>query len=98
MPLYVDPLSGPRGLGVPLTPNSHKELALKELDHLFAYQLLQEMRKSVPKDGLLSGGHEQRLFEDMLDDALAKSVADSGQLGIARQIEQQLDVPQASRP
>ncbi|HOZ46175.1 MAG TPA: rod-binding protein [Candidatus Hydrogenedentes bacterium] len=66
--------------------------ALKELERFFLFSLLREMRKSVPQDGLFQGGAEREIYEEMLDDAWSGAMADSGQIGIARSIEEQMRV------
>lgn len=71
-------------------PEARREQVLQEFEHLFLYQLLQEMRKSVPKTGLLRSSPAQTFFEEQLDDFFAGKMAESGQLGIARQIDSQL--------
>ena len=66
--------------------------ALREFEHVFLYTLLGEMRKTIDEGGLfeLSGG--MAMFEDMMDDAIAQQMAQSGQMGIAKAIEEQLRV------
>ena len=98
--LYVTPLElvGPaRGLAQ-AGGAARERVALEELEHYFLFMLLQEMRKSIPSDGLLDGGQGRKIFEEMLDDALSKEMARSGQLGVAKQIEQQLHLDGATRP
>ncbi len=90
--LYVNPianLDAYRDAGLP-DNLVRRKAALQELERLFAFSLVQEMRKSVPEDGLLGHPAQRRLFDEMLDDALAGAMAKSGQLGLARQIESQL--------
>ncbi|HEO70396.1 MAG TPA: hypothetical protein ENN80_03975 [Candidatus Hydrogenedentes bacterium] len=102
--LYVNPIA----LG-PLAPGSESGVgestspkrALEELEHLFLFTLLREMRRTVPKGGVLNGGREQEFFDEMLDDALSGAMAESGQLGLAAQIEAQLrlaEIQHALRP
>lgn len=90
--LYTDPISTTRMFGSNGKPNEamRRTVALQELEHFFTFTLLQEMRKSVPEDGLLEGGPQRRMFEEMLDDTLSGEMAKSGQLGLASQIEAQL--------
>ena len=91
--LYVNPLTTQYP-----TPGSElergaarKEMALQEFEHFFLYQLLQDMRKTIPEGGLWDNSGEKAQFESMLDDHLAGEIAKSGQFGIARQMAQQLD-------
>ncbi|HUW61321.1 MAG TPA: rod-binding protein [Candidatus Bathyarchaeia archaeon] len=89
--LYVNPVSPL--LNLTTGENEAKRTAaLQEFEHLFLYSLLREMHQSVSVTGEKKG-QEMQLFEEMLDDALAGEMARSGQVGIARQIEQQLTAP-----
>lgn len=97
--LYVNPVATPYAVRANLLGDeaAREKLALQELEHLFAYMLLQELRKTIPRGGLLDGGPQQRIYEDMLDDALSGEWARTGQLGIARMIEEQLRTAEAQR-
>lgn len=90
--LYVNPVSSLETFRAEGAPNDavRQRAALEELDHLFAFTLLQEMRKTVPSEGLFGQSNERRTYEEMLDDALAGQMAKTGQLGIGRQVEAQL--------
>ncbi|NIA15422.1 MAG: hypothetical protein GWP08_15250 [Nitrospiraceae bacterium] len=74
-----------------------EQIALQEMEHLFLYMLLQEMRKSteILPDG--TKGREQEMYNQMLNDALAGAMAESGQFGLAQQIETQLRAAESSR-
>jgi len=64
--------------------------AAQQFASLFIFQLLQEMRKTIPKSGLFDGGREQEMYEQMVDERLADLIATNGQFGIASTIHQQL--------
>ncbi len=64
--------------------------AAQQLASLFIFQLLQEMRKTIPKSGLFDGGREQEMYEQMTDERLADLIAANGQFGIASTIHQEL--------
>ena len=95
--LYVNPI-GLRDpslkVGDDFSQAREKE-ATQELERYFAYMLLQEMRKSVPKDSLLGGENEMKYFNEMLDDALAGEISKSGQWGIAEEVAKQMQ-PQSN--
>ncbi|MCP4644411.1 MAG: hypothetical protein GY851_28465 [bacterium] len=105
--LYVNPLATSYRPATPVADalgaangqegDPREPLALKEMERYFVYTLLQEMRKSVPKDGMFDLGLQSQLQDEMLDDALAGQIAESGQLGIARAIEQQLRISDIQR-
>ncbi|MDQ1257779.1 MAG: Rod-binding protein [Candidatus Hydrogenedentes bacterium] len=95
--LYVNPLdatcSSVLGPGAP-KEGARERAAFGELEHFFLFTLLQEMRKTVPQDGLLDGesGQARQIFDEMLDDALSGEMARSGQFGIAKSMKEQLRI------
>jgi flagellar protein FlgJ len=54
--------------------------------------MLNVMRKSVSKTGLMDGGMAEEIFEDMLYDEYAQKMAETGSFGIADMIYRQLEV------
>ena len=63
----------------------------QEFEAIFIKQMLNVMRKSVSKTGLLDGGMAEEIFEDMLYDEYAQKMAESGSFGIADMIYRQLN-------
>lgn len=88
--LYVNPLDSAyaRTLDTGAAPD-RKKLAYRELEHVFLKQLLDEMYKTVPKDALFGDGAEADYQREIFNDALSGAMADSGQFGIAKIMEQQ---------
>lgn len=74
-----------------------EEKALKELEGLFLQLLMKEMRKSVSQGGLLGESPAQKMFQEMLDETYAQKMADSGQLGIARVMADQIALQEKQR-
>ena len=66
-----------------------------EFEAIFLKQMLNAMRKTVPKDGLLDGGTAQDVFEDMLYDEYAKTMARNAGFGLADTVYLQLTAQQA---
>jgi peptidoglycan hydrolase FlgJ len=64
----------------------------QEFEAIFIKQMLNVMRKSVSKTGLLDGGMAEEIFEDMLYDEYAQKMAESGSFGIADMIYRQLNL------
>ncbi len=62
----------------------------REFESIFAKMMLKEMRKTVDKSGLVSGGWAEDIFQDMLDDEYAKSMSASANFGLADQLYRQL--------
>ena len=53
-------------------------------EEIFVHKLLQVMRSTIPEDGLISGGHGEKIFRDMLDQNYAKLITKSGALGLSK--------------
>ena len=77
--------------GNPDDPEAER-IAAQQLESLFIYQLLKELRKTIPKTELFDGGHAQEMYEDMLDERLADYIAQKASIGVAQQIMQELAV------
>jgi Rod binding domain-containing protein len=92
--LYVNPVNSPfiQRAGAVLQQATRDATAFRELEHFFAYTLLQEMQKTVPRDGLFDGGLQSDFQRDMFNDIVAGKIAESGQLGIAKMMEEQLRI------
>lgn len=76
------------------TPAVKRELerlkkASEDFEQVLVRMMLKEMQKNI-KGGLLDGGDYQKMFEDMLLDERARSMTQTGQFGLARQIFDQL--------
>jgi flagellar protein FlgJ len=54
-----------------------------DFEAIFIKQMLNVMRKTVEKEGLLDGGMSEDIFEDMLYDEYAKKMAETAQFGLA---------------
>ncbi len=67
-----------------------EEQKLKEaadgFEELFTHKLFQVMRAGSEKDGLLSGGRGEEIFQDMLDENYSKIITKSGALGLSKMI------------
>ena len=57
--------------------------ASQDFEAIFIKQMLDAMRKTLPKGGLIDGGMAEDIFEDMLYEERAKLMAKTGSLGIA---------------
>jgi len=74
----------------PINKGSKLYKASQEFEALFVKQMLDTMRKTVNKSGLLDGGYGEEIFEDMLYDKYAMKIAENGNLGIAETLYKQL--------
>ncbi len=90
--LYVNPYAGnPELMHGTADAAKREKVALQEFEQVFLREMMKSMRTMVPEGGLFPRSPEKVLFEDMLDDHLARSMAESGQLGVAKQIAGQLE-------
>ena len=64
--------------------------ACQDFEALFIKQMLNSMRKTVNKTGLMEGGMAEDVFEDMLYDEYAKIMSKTADLGLADMVYQQV--------
>ena len=57
--------------------------ACQDFESIFIKQMLNVMRKTVHKTGLMDGGMAEEIFEDMLYDEYALKMAQSRQFGLS---------------
>jgi len=98
--LYVNPLEA-RGAGQVFAGQdkaAKEKAALQELEHLFLFTMLKEMRKTTETVKSADRSHEREIYDEMLDDALSGEMARSGQVGLAKTIEAQLRAAEKGIP
>lgn len=64
--------------------------ACSELESLFIYYLVKEMRATVPKSGLIGGGSAEENYTSMLDLQLSKDIAEKRGIGISTALFERL--------
>ena len=83
-----------RPMNTPKSPttNNQEELkeACKEFETILIEQMLNSMRKTVNKSGLMQGGMGEDIFEDMLYEKYARKMSDSANLGLSDMLYRQL--------
>ncbi|MGO8693645.1 MAG: rod-binding protein [Rectinemataceae bacterium] len=62
----------------------------EQFEAIFAKMMLTEMRKTVDKNGLVSGGWAEDIYQDMLDDQYSSTLSKSADFGIADELYRQL--------
>lgn len=76
-----------------LNPGPSEEKKLQEacegFESVFIAQMLKEMRKTIPKDGLLTSKYEEQ-YVSMFDEELSKTLAKQGGMGLASFMRDQL--------
>lgn len=73
--------------------------AAKQFESFFLAQILKNMRQTIPKDGLFEQGFSSEVYTEMLDQEYARSLSESGGIGLADVLERQFlgeTPPQAS--
>jgi len=94
--LYVNPYAAdPTLLNGTVSDRERETVALEQFERQFLRELMKTMRRMVPSGELFPDSQQKQLFNEMLDDHFAGAMAKSGQLGIAKNIQAQLD---ARRP
>ncbi len=66
------------------------EKACNDFEALFVKYMMQQMRETVPSDGLFGQSQAEKIYTGMLDDEVAKSVSHSRGLGLARAMYDQM--------
>ncbi|MBN2326786.1 MAG: rod-binding protein [Candidatus Omnitrophica bacterium] len=62
----------------------------QQFEEIMIRQLLKEMRKTVPQNGIIQDSHATEMYMEMVDDNLAGQLADSQSLGISELIYQEM--------
>ena len=62
----------------------------QQFEAIFAKMMLSEMRKTVDKKGIISGGWAEEIYQDMLDDQYSSTLAKNANLGLADELYRQL--------
>jgi flagellar protein FlgJ len=57
--------------------------ASEDMESLFIFYLLKEMRATIPKTGFISGGKGEEIYTSMLDSQLAKELAAERGIGLS---------------
>ena len=63
--------------------------ATKQVEAIFLKDLLGQMRKNTFGKGLFGNTPGASMYEDMLNDAIAQSAAETGSFGVAKSLNQQ---------
>jgi flagellar protein FlgJ len=84
------PESEGRGPGVKKIDEGKLKKACGDFESIFISQMLKEMRKSIPKSGLLDGGSQQDAYLSLFDEELSKSMAKRGGIGLGKILYQNI--------
>lgn len=64
--------------------------ACAEFESLFIYQLLKEMRASIPSDGFIGESTQSKTYTSMFDVEIARKISNQRGIGLADFLRQQL--------
>ncbi len=64
--------------------------ACQGFEAIFINAILQEMRKSIPDDGILPTTNATRTWQQLFDNQLAETLASRQEMGVAKMLYQQL--------
>ncbi len=70
--------------------SSEVKKACADMESLFIFYLLKEMRATVPKTGYLDGGKSEEIYTSMLDARLSKELAAERGIGLAPMLYENL--------
>jgi flagellar protein FlgJ len=80
------------GSGKPTIQNEQGKLekACHDFEALFVKYMMQQMRETIPKNGLLGQSQAEKIYTGMLDDEVSKSVSRGRGLGLAKAMYEQM--------
>jgi peptidoglycan hydrolase FlgJ len=64
--------------------------ACDDFEALFVKYMMQQMRETIPKDGLFGQSQAEKIYTGMLDDEVAKSISHGRGLGLAKAMYEQM--------
>ena len=71
--------------------------AFQDFEQMFVHLMLKEMRKTVNDSSGSTKSHATKMYEEMMDEAMAEQMARSGQLGLGRQLQESLRAERLQR-
>lgn len=89
----VSPVQGAKKEAGDPTPDQLRS-ACRDFESIFIQQMMQQMRRTVPQDGLFNGGQAEQMYTSMLDGELSKSFAQQRGLGLSDVLYRQLSALQ----
>lgn len=88
----LTPLSGAPGAPAQSVEAQKEKLrqAASDLESLFIEQMFQAMREATPENSLTSGGSGEKMFREMMDREISKTISSGPGLGIGAMLYRQL--------
>jgi peptidoglycan hydrolase FlgJ len=78
------------GAGQNANDDARLRQATRDFEALLIKQMLDSMRKTVRKSGLIDGGFAESVYEDMLYDEYAQKMAATSRFGLADMLYNQM--------
>ncbi len=66
------------------------ELACRRMESIFLEYMLGQMRKTVPREGIIGTSNAMQLYQSLYDQELSRELSRRKSLGLAEMIKQQL--------
>lgn len=88
---YIAGMRNPSKNNVRSRDDAALKKACTEFETIFIESVIKAMRKTVPKDGLFSGGFGEDMFQELFDQEIAGEMARCGGFGIADTLYNQLN-------
>ena len=66
------------------------QAAAEQFEAIFLYQLMEQMRRTVPETDLLGDRRAENIFQSMLDQEIASNIAQGQSVGLAKMIYEQM--------
>lgn len=95
--MQLNPVNVPGGAAAPATADPKKRAedtklraVCKDMESVFLNMLLTQMRRTVPKDGILGQSSQQDIMQSLLDSEMSKNMAQAGGIGLADMLYRQL--------
>ena len=83
----IEPITTTQNDKAKLFEAQKQKKAADQLEEYFVHQMLREMRKTIPKDGLLDGNQfASDTYYDMMDEQMSEQIVRSGGLGFSKQV------------
>jgi flagellar protein FlgJ len=70
----------------------------QEFESLFVSQMMQQMRRTIPEDGIIGRSQAEKIYTGLLDNEIAKTVSQRQGVGLARMMYEQMAAIQSTVP
>lgn len=64
--------------------------AAEQFEAIFLYQLMEQMRRTVPESDLFGNRRAENIFQSMLDQEIASNISQGQSVGLAKMIYEQM--------